>query len=323
MAEGLLEVPCLGELLGRLSMQLHALLGARDLERLAQDAHHVLGATGGLVLFLQALESAGANRVVGVLAAPDAFEHFDDAVASPAGLEERFDLRERAARLVEVVEIAGGDALVRREDVGLLLEVADAAVPELDQVGPLTFLFEEALESRGEALVLLLQRKELLHVADGADRVAGEVLGDVGGLVEERRARVVVGGCGERAVVEGQEIVEATGRGVDDGEALERPVRRRILRQDRVEDLDQMRRVFPEPLLEKVHRALTESRRQRRLDVSRDHVAVELGHFVRALTIRCQIFQRVPCILVGRVRARVFDRLCERLVRHLSSAPDL
>ena len=244
----------------------------RDRERLrgrvgARAQHHTL----------EELERRGAvtARGSGGVVMRVGGEHLGDAI--------------EAAALLAAVEPEARDA--RAEELRLVaVDLAEARAEQADELGALALALVEALERRVDARVGRPERGELLEVADGARRIAGEVARDLRRLLEHVRARGLVVRGDDARVVKIEEVVPARGGGQRELEPLERP---------RCVDLEQaaeqaQRAIVVVELLEEVRRAAPDRARERRVDRRGEGVLVGVGDDVGSIDHAREALGAVP-----------------------------
>ncbi|MEZ4406387.1 MAG: hypothetical protein R3A52_07930 [Polyangiales bacterium] len=194
-----------------------------DAQGEAQDAQDVFVAARGLVVVLEVGD--GAPGGVGDAGRGDALEERPRRRSvAPAG-EELLGGAQGLGGLVEGVEPQRRDPRPRR--VGRVGgEVRQALRPESDQVAEAPVPLVEALQRAGDLRVGVVHRELQLEVADRALGLVGEVLGDVGGLVEEEPAAlaVVFGHRLDGRVVEREELAPARPHREQHRQALKGPV---------------------------------------------------------------------------------------------------
>jgi hypothetical protein len=187
---------------------------------------------------------------------------------------------------------------------GLATLELDAPLPQRDQVAPPRLALEQALEAGLEALVARAQREQLLHVTDGAVGLAGEVAGDVRGLLEQVHAAGLADRCDQGLVVEGEQIGPALAQRVDRGELGEGPVGARLHGEDAEEDAGEAGVVVTEPGLVEGGGAATEAFDGVGREVVGEGLAVGGGDLVDALEdLRELLGERPVVLLFGSLRA--------------------
>jgi hypothetical protein len=246
-----------------------------------EDADDLAGELGVLVEGAQALERALADLGGGVGGGEHALEELAAAAIARLLVEQLLGLGEGGVGAAQAVEQALGD-LQLEAGGGLVAEQREALAPEIDEVLPAALALEQALERGGELLVAAAQRHELLQVADRPRDLAGEVLGDARGLVEDGHPTITVADGGEGPVVEAEQVVPAAGEGEHRGEPLKRPLGGGVERQHPLEHGDLGGRVLAEPFDVEAGRPHGEALGGVGGEVVADELAVEGGDLVGA-----------------------------------------
>jgi hypothetical protein len=269
----------------------------------AEDADDLLGATRLLEAGAQEIEGAGPDPGVGALHEDQPLEQRAALGVAGAVAEEGADLLERERRVVQLVEAGLGDASLQARG-GLATLELDAPLPQRDQVAPPRLALEQALEAGLEALVARAEREQLLHVTDGAVGLAGEVAGDVRGLLEQVHAAGLADRCDEGLVVEGEEIGPALAQRVDRGELGEGPVGARLHGEDAEQDAGERGVVVTEPGLVEGGGAATEAFDGVGREVVGEGLAVRGGDFIDALEDLRELLGERPVVLLFGLAAR-------------------
>ena len=199
-----------------------------------QDALHQLA--GGLVLFAR-----GQNRL--------------ELGQGPGDIAQLVDRQARRAR-TRSARASEADRLDSRPD------------HTRGQLAKTTLAFQQPLELGAQMGIAGRQPLSLHQVADRPIRVADEVLGDVGRLLQDLASMPDIFDRGEGAVVEGQQIGPALLVGVEPRQPSQRPPGGRVDVEHPVENLDQLVGLRPEPLLVKAHRPLAEQASQLRVSLA-------------------------------------------------------
>ena len=129
--------------------------------------------------------------------------------------------------VAELVEPAAGHAQARLPSL-VGAEIADARLPQLDEiVEALTFL-EQAFERGDELGVARVERHQLLHVVGGAVRLVRKVLRGLCCVFQQLPLAVFIRLRGQLAIVQAQQVVPMAGRRQHDAQALEGPIGARV-----------------------------------------------------------------------------------------------
>ena len=188
-----------------LAVQVGPLVVVDEVERALEHPDHVGRAFAGVVVLAQQRQRATAQGQGGAVVLEQPLEQRAGFEVPGALFEQRLELVEGLAGIVESVEEARRD--LDPQDPGLdRRERGQAPPPQVDQVAPPLLPLEQAGEVGLELGVAAVELELLDHVVGGALLLIGEVLGHVRGVVEQALARGLVGGDRERAVVDPEQL---------------------------------------------------------------------------------------------------------------------
>ncbi len=264
-----------------------------DRDHPLEHADDLARPVGGVVVGAQEIERAVALVLLGVGGLDDPLEQRGGLAVVLGPGQHHPHRRQRARRVLEVVELAGrdpGPALLALD----LAQPLEPALPQRDQLGPALVALEQALERRLQLRVVGGQRQQALLVADRLLGLVGDVLGQLRGLAQQLDAPGRVLDREQRAVVEPEQIGPALAVGVEHAQALQRLLRLRR----QVEDLDQDALgdlgLVAEPLVAERRRALADHLDHLRVEPLLQHVAVQRDHVVGAVGRAGELFGLIP-----------------------------
>src|SRR5690606_19301790 len=150
------------------------------------------------------------------------------------------------------------------------------------------------------------------HVLDRAGGATREVLGHVGGVVEQPFAAFDVPRAREQAIEQTEQVVPARGRGEQVRQAFEGPLRVRVAFEDAREQAMEGVRIVAVPFAEERRRTAGERPPALAIEVSFQRLAIRLGDVVGTLEPIGERFDVIPGLVDARTRFGGFDGSFER-----------
>ena len=286
------QVVELGEPRSGLLAQLAAVVGIEQ-DRLLDHADRLARPLRLVVVRAQQVERVVAHAAVGVRTLEDALEQRAHVVIVLGLGEQRLGRRQRARRVVQVVEPARRDP--RAGPLALALGLAvEPAFPQRDQVRPPLVALAQALEALADLDVVGDQRQQPLVVADRLVGLVRDILRQLRGLAQQLDPpRLVLRGR-QRRVVEPERVAPALRDRIDDAQPLQRGVRGRREHADAAQDLLEHAGVVAEPLVAERARALADHLGDLGLELARQRLGVQRDDVVGAIEIRGERLGLVP-----------------------------
>ena len=212
----------------------------------------------------------------------------------PGGfVDQRAKLFERGRSRFEVVDRDLGDAQSGLAGFGRG-EFGQTILPQLDQVFPSVAALEQTLDIAGELEVARVELELKLQVVDRTSGAFGEVLGRVGGVVEQPGPRLGVAGVLQGVVVLVEQVVPTLGVGQHHQQFFEGPGGRGVLVEDRAKHAQHLVGAVAEPLVVKACRAFGKGVPGVVGNVCAEHLAIGRAHFIGAVEAVGQLFEMVP-----------------------------
>ncbi len=279
--------------LGDLAVQGGPVRGLRRAQRHAEDADDLAGLSALGVEAAQLTQGSRAHRRDRAREGEDPLQDVHGC-RHPAGpvLQEVEGLVEGLPRALQAVEQAGRDLrpprLRRRA-----FELAQVGAPQIGELAEAPLALEQALQGVRDLPVARRELREGLQVLDGAVRAAREILGDLRRLAVQLGAPRRLGGAGDDAIVEREQLGPAALDGVRHRQPAEGPIGRGI-DGDRAREHGVDGRAVLEPLAEEGDRALAQLERELAWELGVDGGAVRERHLFRALVVGGEPLGVVP-----------------------------
>ncbi len=277
-----------------------------------QRVDHVPPAIGAVVARGELLEGARAGIGVGGRGRQDLLQHPAGSLDGRRVVQERLHRRQRASRVVQVLEPAGRDLLERRQGL-LARQGVQSLVPEVDELTVAVLLLQQALERGRDHRIAGFEVEHPSEVVDGELRLAGAVLGDVRRLLEQRRLPFRILGLGDGPVVLRQQLLPPPAGGQLERDPIEGPLGRGVELEHPVQQLGE-RRLVLDPVVVVGDGPLRHLGRGGRVEVASEHLAVALRRTLDAVLGPRRGLQGIPHRVVARSTKNRLPCCLERAV---------